>query len=73
MSWLAQSVDLNPIELDQKVRAKQPKSVAYIWKLLQECWAELSSVYLQSLAERMLRIFETLITAKEGNFHESKV
>ena len=41
MSWQAQSVDLNPIELvwdelDRKVKAKQPASVAHLWKLLQE-------------------------------------
>ena len=51
MFWLAQSSDLNTIELvwdelDQKVRAKQPTSTAYFWLLLQENWAELSSVYL---------------------------
>ena len=51
MFWLAQSADLNTIELvwdelDQKVRAKQPTSAAYLWLLLQEKWAELSSVYL---------------------------
>ena len=50
MFWLAQSADLNPIELvwdehDQKVRAKQVKSVAHLWQLLQESWEELSSVY----------------------------
>ena len=53
--------DLNPIELmwnglDQKVRTKQPISAAPLWQLLLEIWAEISSVYLQSLVERMQRI-----------------
>ena len=52
-----QSVDLNPIELvcdkfDRKVRAKQASSVAHLGRLLQESWAELTSIYLQSLVER---------------------
>ena len=63
MSWLAQSVDLNPIELvwdelDQKVRAKQPTSAAHFWQWLQKSWAELFSVNFQSLVEKMLRICE---------------
>ncbi len=78
MSWLVQSAILNPIELlwdelDRKVRAKQPTSAAHLWQLLQESWAELSSVYLQSLVERMLRICEAVIAAKGGHFDESKV
>ena len=51
-----QSAILNPIELvwdefDQKARAKQLTSTTYLWQHLQEIWAELSSVYLQSLVE----------------------
>ena len=75
MSWPVQSVDLNPIELvwDElhwKVRAKQPTSVAHF---LKESWAELFSVYLQSLVERMLRICEAVIVPKGGHFVKSKV
>ena len=49
MSWPAQSADLNLIELvldelDRKVRAKQPTSAAHLWQLMQESWAELSSI-----------------------------
>ena len=78
MSWLVQSGDLNPIglvwnELDWKVRAKQPPSTAYFWQLLQESWEELSSIYRQSLVERIPRICEAAIVAKEGHFDESKV
>ena len=78
MSWLAQLADLNPIELVWvglvwKVRAKQPTSMAHLWQLLQESWAELSSVYLQSLVERMPRIGEAEITDKRAHFDESKV
>ena len=40
----------NPIELI---------SVAHLWQLLQESWAELSSVYFQSSVERMLRICDS--------------
>ena len=77
MSWLMQSADLNLIELtwdglDQKVKAKQPSSVAHLWQLLQESWAKLPSVYLQSLAERMPRIYEAVIATKGGHFDESK-
>ena len=41
MAWLAQSEELNPIELvwnelDQKVIAKQPTRAAYLWWFLQE-------------------------------------
>ena len=56
MSWSAQSADLNHIELvwdDRKGRAKQATSTAYPWQIFQESWAELSSVFLQSLVERM--------------------
>ena len=47
MSWLVQSVDINPIELvwdelDQKIRPKQPTNEAHHWQLLQESWTELS-------------------------------
>ena len=57
ISLLAQSANLNPIqlvrdELDQKVRAKPGTSATHLWQLLPESWAELSSVYLQSLVER---------------------
>ena len=74
MSRLAQLVDLNPIELvwdglDQNVRA----SAAQLWQILQESWAELSSVYLESLVERRPRICEEVIAAKGGHFDESKV
>ena len=78
MSWLAQSADLKPIELvwdelDWKIRAKQPTNVTHLWCFLQESWVELSSVYLQSLVERMLRICEEVIVAKGGHFDDSKV
>ena len=66
MSWPVQLGDLNPIELvcdelKQKVKAKQPTSAAHLWQLLQESWAGLSSVYFQSLMERMLRILESKV------------
>ena len=78
MSWPAQSADLNPIELvwdelDWKVKAKQPTSATHLWQLLQESWAELSSVCIQSLMERMQRICEAVIAAKWGYFDETKV
>ena len=80
MSWPVQSADLNLIklvwdELDRKVRAQQPTSVAHLWELLQEFWVELSSVsvYFQSLVERMPRFCEAVIAAKWGRFDESKV
>ena len=54
MSWSVQSVDLNLNELacdelERKVKAKQPMSAARLGQHSQETWAELSSVYLQSL------------------------
>ena len=57
-------------ELDRKVRAKQPTSAAHLWQVLQESWAELSSVDLQFLVERMLRISEAEIVAGGGHFDE---
>ena len=45
----------------KKNRVKQPTSADHLWQLLQDIWAELSSVYLQSLVERMLRIYEAVI------------
>ena len=67
-----QSANLNPIELvwdelDRKVRVKQATSETHLWQLFQESWAELSSVYLQSSFERMLRICK-VIAAKGGTF-----
>ena len=78
MSWPVQSVDLNPIELlwdnlKRKVRAKQPTSVIHLLQLLQESWAEISSVYFHSLVERIPRICEEEIAATGGYFDESKV
>ena len=70
----AQPADLNPIErvwdeLDQKVRAKHATSTANFWQVLQESWAELSSVYIKSLVERLSRIYEAMIVTKGGHFH----
>ena len=64
MFWPAKSADLNPIELvldepDEKVRVKQLRSAAHLWQLLLESWAELSSIYFQFLAKRMLRICDS--------------
>ena len=78
MPWPAQLADLNPIELeldelDRKVRAKQATSAADLWQLLEENWAELSSVYPHSLTERMPRICEAVVVAKGGHFDESRV
>ena len=63
MSLPVQSVESNTIELvwdelDRKVNAKQPRSAGHLWQLLQESWAELFSVYLQSLLKRMPKICE---------------
>ena len=74
---LVKSADWNPIELvcdelDQKVKARQPINAVYFWQLLQESWAELSSVYSQSLFERMSRICESMIAAIRGPLDEWK-
>ena len=76
MSWPAQSADLNPIELvleefNQNIRAKQPKSAAHFWHLLQKSWAEQSSIYVQSLVKRILRICEAMIDTQEGQFDDT--
>ena len=73
MSCLVKSADLNPIELvwnelNQLVRAKQATSAAHFWQLWQESWEELSSIYLQSLVERIPRICVAVIVAKRGSF-----
>ena len=70
MSWLAQSADLNPIELVWN--GVNWKVAAHLWQFLQENWTELSSVYLQCLVERMQRISEAVIAAKRYHFDESK-
>ena len=74
-SLMVQSVDLKLMwdELDHKDSVKQLTSETHHWQLLQESWTELSSVYLQSLVERMPRICEAVIVAKGGYFVESKV
>ena len=43
MSWPPQSPNLNPIEmilvdLDRRVKEKQPTSAQHMWELLQDCW-----------------------------------
>ena len=63
-------IELVWVELDPKLRARLPTTAVPLWQLLQESWAELYSVYLQSLVERMLRIREAV---KGGHFDESKV
>ena len=60
-------------ELDWKVIAKQATSAAHLWQLLQESWAELFSIYFQSLMERILRIWEAVIVALGGDFDEWKI
>ena len=75
MSWPVQSADLNPIELvwDELVRAKQATGAAHLWQHLQQIWKELYSVYLQSLVDRISRIYEEVVEAKEDHFNKSKV
>ena len=72
------SANLNTTELvwedhDQKFRAKQLTNKAHLKLTLQEIWAELSSVYLQTLVERRATIYEVLIKANGDHFDESKV
>ena len=43
MTWPPQSPKLNPIEmvwveLERRVKEKQPTSAQYLWELLQDCW-----------------------------------
>ena len=59
--------------IDWKVKAKQSTTVAHLEQLLQESRAEQSSIYIQSLLERMPTICETVIAAKEGRFDEWKI
>ena len=66
--WTVTILVLN--ELDWKVRAKQSTSVSYLWHLLQERWAELSSVYFYSSVERMPKIYEAVIAAKMSQKHK---
>ena len=47
--------------------------MAHLWQLLQETWVKLTSVYLQSLVERMPRTGKAVIAAKGGHFDKSKV
>ena len=78
MEWPAQSPDLNPIELvwdelDRRVKANQPSSATHLWELLQQCWEELSEQYLISIVERIPRVCSAVISAKGGDFDESKI
>ena len=78
MSWTMQSADENSIELvwdklDQKEIAQQLTVLLTSGNSCRKAGAELSSVYLQSLVERMPRICEAVIAAKGGHFDESKV
>ena len=77
MFWPVQVVGWNSIELawDQlvrKLKAKLPKAAAHLWQLLQERLAELYSVWLNSLVERMSRICEAEIVARRVRFVELK-
>ena len=75
MSWPAQSANLNPIELvldelHRNVRAKQPTSSTHLWQLLQKSWAELSSVYQQSLEKNAENLWSSYIATKGSHFDE---
>ena len=78
MEWLAQSPDLNPIELlweqlDRMVRKKCPLSQSNLWEVLQEAWGEISSDYLNKLTARMPKVCKAVIAAIGELFDESKV
>ena len=71
LSWLAESAELNPIELvwnklNRKVWAKQLTSVAHLCQFLPKSWTEVTSVYLQSLVEIMPKISNVGIATKGG-------
>ena len=55
-------------ELERKISAKQPTTATHLWQLLQESWAELSSIHLPSLVERMPRISEAVMNEKLKKF-----
>ena len=60
------------MKLTEKSKLNNPKSTAHLWQLLLESWAELSSIYLQFLVERMPKICEAVIAAKGVHFDELK-
>ena len=68
MTWPPKSPDLNPIEMDRKVKANGPTSAQHLWELLQDCWKTISGDYLMKLIERMPRVCKAVIKAKGGYF-----
>ena len=78
MSWSAQSVDLNPIELVgyelvRKGRAKQLFHVAYLWLFLLESWEEISSVFFQFFGWKNPKNLWSSDSGQRSHFDESKV
>ena len=82
MEWPAQSPDLNPIELfdrmvhkqlDHMVHKKCPSSKSNLWEVLQEAWGEISTDYLNNLTARMPKVCKAVIAANREFFDESKV
>lgn len=78
MDWPPQSPDLNPIELlweelDRRVRELQPTSAADLWKILQECWENITPETLMKLVKRMPRLCRAVIKNRGYFFNEKNV
>ncbi|KAJ0056826.1 hypothetical protein NL108_018326 [Boleophthalmus pectinirostris] len=67
MECPAQCPDLNPIELDRRVKVKQPTSATHLRELQQQTWEELPEEYLISVVKRTSHECVQLL------HHESKV
>ncbi|CAK9806963.1 Transposable element Tc1 transposase [Anthophora quadrimaculata] len=78
MIWPPQSPDLSPIELlweelDRNVRQHCPSSKEHMWRLLNECWKNITQETIEKLIQRMPRIVQAVKKSKGGYFDEKAV
>uniref|UniRef100_A0A0K2U6J9 Uncharacterized protein n=1 Tax=Lepeophtheirus salmonis TaxID=72036 RepID=A0A0K2U6J9_LEPSM len=68
MQWLAQSRDLNPIDLlwENLDRIVQKKCTRSKWNILKNDWNDITSAYLEKLTARMPKVCTAAIVAKGG-------
>ena len=73
MTWSPQSPDLNPIELDRRVKEKQQVLSIQVLSICGNSFKTVGKPFEVKLVERMPRACKAVIKAKGGYFEESQI